>query len=56
MEGSLKFYRMNLSLYVLKHSWLVSLHASFKVQVGTALDTIEQLSEEQSLDPLFSEK
>lgn len=27
-----------------------------ETQVGTALDTIEQLSEEQSLDPLFSEK
>ncbi|ESR44132.1 hypothetical protein CICLE_v10012881mg [Citrus x clementina] len=32
-----------------------SLHRLF-VQVGAALDTVEQFMEEQSLDPLFSEK
>ncbi|KAH9739573.1 polyamine-modulated factor 1 [Citrus sinensis] len=32
-----------------------SLHRLF-IQVGAALDTVEQFMEEQSLDPLFSEK
>lgn len=35
-------------------SWLVL--STLYMQVGTALDTVEQLVEEQGLDPLFSDK
>ncbi|XVE99981.1 hypothetical protein REPUB_Repub03eG0246800 [Reevesia pubescens] len=36
--------------------WMSFESLCLEMQVGTALDTVEQLVEEQSLDPLFSDK